>query len=456
MTKYAECAICGYLISIPDDANAVDYLCPIDLVPLTASPGTYIKRFGVAPDYLEIADDAFITLHGEARTGKIVTLACENWYPTHHAPLGIKALNDPGYISSTLATAPGATRKIRMYSVGDGIRQKGEQAAGYTQGDTTHNGVMSNITLVTKNATWVQAVPWRLVVDISVGDVTGQYTIYLPSFKIDTYESMRFWLTNDGACYYGSAGESGFEHWGAGPSEATEDLTANVAAGNNVVCPVLDTTGFYIGDKARLEDDNNAEWDRITAIVLNTSITIAHLDYGYTTVANAKVRKVNCVRSPYGVRNMRRGMGRICCLKAGMPGGISVHYAFPFTQDPVSPLKVALVFCGSINNLTSKTVRMRLQYIPTGPGDNALGEEWGEMKYITVTPGAIAGDFVETLFTGGFEVPASEILNKKAIQLQLVRMGDDVVNDTYTGCFLLVAVIIGMTAKHFGADMRMD
>ena len=455
MTKYAECVTCGYLIAIPDDANAGDYLCPTDLVPLTASTGIR-KRFGVIPDYLEIADDAFITLHGNARTSKIVTFACENWYPTHHPPFGIKALNDPGYISSTLTTAPGATRKMRMYSVGDGIHEKGEQAAGYTAGDTTHNGVMSNITLVTKNAAWVQATPWRLVLDISVGDVTGHYTIYLPSFKMDTYESMRFWITNDGATYYGSAGECDFKHWAAGPSEATEDITLDVAAGNNVVCPVLDTTGFYIGDKARLEDDNNAEWDRIAAIVVNTSITIAHLDYGYTMAANAKIKKTNCVRSPYGTTNMRRGMGRMCCLKSSVANGIAGHYPFPFTQDPNSPLKVALVFCGSIDNPTSETVRMRLQYVPTGPGGNALSDEWGGMKYITVTPGATAGDFVETLFTGGFEVPAIEIHDKKAIQLQLVRMGDDAVNDTYTGCFLLVAVLVGITEKHFGPDMRMD
>ena len=455
MTKYAECSVCGYAIAIPDDADAGDYLCPTDLVPLVASMGTYIKRFGVTPDYLEIEDDGFLTLHGDARTSKVVTFACEDWYPTHHPPLGVKRLADPGYISSTLTTPPGANRKMRLYSVGDGIHQKGEQAAGWTAGDTTHDGVMSNITLVTKNSSWIQATPWTMVLDISVGDVIGQYTIYLPSFKMDSYESMRFWITNDGAAYYGSSGECSFRHWAAGPSEATEDLTLGVATGDNVVCPVLDTTGFYIGDKARLEDDNNAEWDRITAIVVNTSITIAHLDHTYTTVANAKVRKVNCVRSPYGTTNMRRGMGRMCCLRSSVANGISGHYAFPFTQDPASPLKVALVFSGSINNPTSETVRMRLQYIPTGPGDNALSEEWGDMKYITITPGVIAGDFVEVLFADGFEVPASDVLGKKAIQLQLVRMGDDPVNDTYTGCLLLVAVLVGMTERYLGADMRL-
>ena len=313
---------------------------------------------------------------------------------------------------------------------------------------------MSRITVSTKNATWDQATPWRLVLNISLGSVTGQYTIYLPPFKMDTYESIHFWVANDGATYYGSSGECDYEHWGAGESEATEDLTADVAAGNNIVCPVSDTTGFYVGDKARLEDDNNAEWNRITAIVTNTSITIAHLNYPYTAAANAKVIKVNCIQSPYGVRNMRRSMGRICCLDAAVPSGIAAHYPFPFTQDPISPLKVALVFCGSINNPSSETIRMQLQYLPTGPGDNAFSDEWGEKKYITVTPGATAGDFVETLFTDGFEVPASEILNKKAIQLKLVRMGDDPL-DTYTGCFLLVAVLIGMTERYFGPDMRM-
>ena len=410
--------------------------------------------YGNPPDFIEIDDDGFLTLHGDARTSKIVTYACEDWYPTHHNPLGIKALVDPGYISSTLTTPPDNARRIRIWGVGDGVHRKGEQRAAWDTGDTTHDAAMSFIEIRTTSVDWSQDTEWRLEIDIAEGDVTGHYTIYLPPFDLDIYSSICLWITKDGATYYGSTGECSFKHWAAGPSEATEDLTSDVTAGDSVVCPVADTTGFYIGDKARLEDDNNAEWDRITAIDTNTSITIAHLDYGYTTAANAKIKKINCVRSPYGIKNMRRGMGRICCLKEDVPSGVAAHYAFPFTQDPDSPLKVALVFCGDIDNPTSKTVRMRLQYIPTGPGDNCLSDEWGEMKYITVTPGAKAGDFVETLFTGGFEVPASEILNKKAVQLQIVRMGDSV-NDTYNGCLLMVAVLVGMTEEHLGADLRM-
>lgn len=407
------------------------------------------------PENFDLAEDGFLTLHGDARMSKIVTYACENWYVTHHAPLEIKALADPGYVSSTLTTQPDANRRIRIYGAGEGIHEKGEQGSGWSAGDTTHDGVMSRVSLATKNASWEQATPWRLVLNISVGKVTGQITIYLPSFKMDKYEMLHFWITDDGASYYGSSGECRFEHWAAGASKATEDLTSNVTAGDSIVCLVGDTTSFYVGDKVQVEDYSNAEWDRITAIILNTSVTINHLAHSYTTAANAKITKVNCVQSPYGVRNMRRGMGRICCFKENVPSGVAAHYAFPFSQDPNSPLKVALVFCGIIDNPTFETVRIRLQYVPTGPGDNAFSKNYGEMQYITVIPGAKAGDFVETLFTGGFEVPANEILNKKAIQLQIVRTGDDVINDTYEGCLLLVAAIIGMTEKQLGADQRM-
>ena len=30
MTKYAKCSVCGYVIAIPDDKNASDYVCPND------------------------------------------------------------------------------------------------------------------------------------------------------------------------------------------------------------------------------------------------------------------------------------------------------------------------------------------------------------------------------------------------------------------------------------------
>jgi len=30
MTKYAKCAVCGYVIAIPDDKSASDYVCPND------------------------------------------------------------------------------------------------------------------------------------------------------------------------------------------------------------------------------------------------------------------------------------------------------------------------------------------------------------------------------------------------------------------------------------------
>ena len=30
MTKYAKCAVCGYVIAIPDDKNSDDYVCPND------------------------------------------------------------------------------------------------------------------------------------------------------------------------------------------------------------------------------------------------------------------------------------------------------------------------------------------------------------------------------------------------------------------------------------------
>ena len=414
----------------------------------------YPRKIGKGSDYIEVADDGFLTLHGEARTSIIRTYACENWYTTHHNALGIKVLANPGYISSTLSTQPDANRAIRIVGLGDGINLKGEQGTGWTPGDTTHDAIQSYLTIATKNTTWEQTSDWRVVLDITTGDVTGKMIVYLPPFKLDAYEKLHFWITGDGATYCGGRGECRFTCFGAGPTETNELLTGDVSSGDNIVCPVSDTTGFYIGDKVRLEDDDDEEWDRIIDIISNTSIKVGHLDYDYTQVKNAIIKKYKCVETPYGATHMRRGMGRLCCLRAGVPSGIAMHYAFPFTQDPNSPLKIAVVFVGSIDNPTSKTVKMRLQYIPTGPGDNAFSEEYGDMDYITVTPAATAGDFVETLFTNGFTVPAHKIQNKKAIQFQLARMGDDA-SDTYTGCLLLVAILVGMTEQYIGADMRL-
>ncbi|MCE7738375.1 MAG: hypothetical protein GPJ50_03260 [Candidatus Heimdallarchaeota archaeon] len=434
------------------------YATDIDVLFKCSTAGVwefYPRKIGKGNDYIEVASDGFLTLHGEARTSRITTYACENWYTTHHDSLGVKVLADPGYISSTLTTPPDINRLLRLVGVGEGIHLKGEQSNSWSAGDTTHDAVYSYITVATRNTTWEQASSWRLEIEIAVGDVTGKMTLYLPPFKLDAYEKLHFWITNDGASYCGGRGECKFTCFGAGSTDVDEILTGDISKGDNVVCPVSDTTGFYIGDKARLEDDNHSEWDRITDIIINTSIKVEHLDYDYTQVANAKIKKYKCVETPYGVHHMRRGIGRLCCLRAEVPSGIAGHYAFPFTQDPISPMKVAVVFTGDIDNPTSETIRLRLQYVPTGPGDNALSDEWGKMKYITVTPGAKAGDFVETLFTGGFEIPASEILNKKAVQLQLVRMGDDSINDTYTGCLLVVAILIGLTEKYIGADMRL-
>lgn len=431
----------------------------LELAEGTVAP---VDELGTPPDYIEVAGDGFLTLHGDARTSGITTLACENWYPTHHNPLGIKEIADGGTYPLDVSELEekGSAKRILIYGVGEGIHCKlkaDSNAASpwWSIKDKTHEAVMSFIELYPQwGDSWEQTTPCKIKINIAVGDVTGWVTIYLPSFSLDSEERLVLCITDDGATYYGYGGGCTFEHFAAGPSAAEENLTSDVAAGDSVVCPVADTTGFFIGGKARLVDDNNAEWTRITAIITNTSITVAHLDYGYTTAANVKIKKVNCTRTTYGAANMRRGMGRICCLPPDVPSGVSGHLAFPFSIDLSAPLRVALVIAGKNSNPGSKTVRMRLQYVPTGPGDNALSEQWGKMRYINVTPALVAGDFVETLFTGGFVVPSSEILNKKAIQLQVCRMGDDAVNDTYEGCIYLVAVLIGTTQKHFGYDYR--
>jgi len=51
MTKYAKCSVCGYVIAIPDDKSASDYVCPNDGYTLTnatkAEYDAYVGKYNI-------------------------------------------------------------------------------------------------------------------------------------------------------------------------------------------------------------------------------------------------------------------------------------------------------------------------------------------------------------------------------------------------------------------------
>jgi hypothetical protein len=68
-----------------------------------------------------------------------------------------------------------------------------------------------------------------------------------------------------------------------------QTLQNNESAGSSVVIEIASTTGFAISDEVKIVDDNGEETATVTAVVVNTSITVDSLTNSYTTAASAKV-----------------------------------------------------------------------------------------------------------------------------------------------------------------------
>jgi len=75
MTKYAKCSVCGYVIAIPDDKSASDYICPSDGNTLTnatkAEYDAYVGKYNIltkTSDYTASGGDCVLV---DASSGNV-------------------------------------------------------------------------------------------------------------------------------------------------------------------------------------------------------------------------------------------------------------------------------------------------------------------------------------------------------------------------------------------------
>lgn len=391
----------------------------------------------------------YLIFEGEERYVDMKAFTSFDVCPTHHAPLEITALADPGYISSTLTDAPDANRYLRIRAINGGLLVKGLQKNVYVQGDTTSVGGVIKIVISTKNASWTQATAWTLIIDITTGSVTGQFTIYCPPFNLGAYEEIRFFVTDDGATYY-SRERCGFNDFMCGSVAAEEMTTNNLTAGVNVVCNVVSTTGFYVGSKVFVSDSENSEWGRIKSIITDTSITIISLSNSYTTEHSSKLEMVVTTRTAI-ISVVHRNVGKFFRLPAGVKSGVTLQFGIPHHIDKTEPLKLGLQYLSKSANAAEQVIKLRLQYdCIKYMGSYPVSNQFGTLKYTTFTPGVTADINAVVSLP---EIPVSDWVEdgypKNAHAMQVVRLGNDS-EDTYTGDIDIVAILYLMKSDRLG------
>lgn len=402
----------------------------------------------------KLISDLPISLTGDGRYVNLMPFTSLDIFSTHHAPLEITALADPGYISCTLTDKPGAQRHISICTIDGGIHVKGRQKSnietGYTQGNTTAAGTVTLICLNTKNDTWTQTTPWSLIINITTGSVTGQFTIHCPAFTLDIYDHIEFYVTNDGATYY-SKGSYGFNDFVSGTTTAEELITNDsLTAGSNVVCNVVDTTGFHVGNKVFVSDSADSEWSRIKSLIENTSITITSLTNNYTKVNGAKLNIINTTRTaPLSV--VHRNIGKFFRFLPGVKSGMTLQFGIPHHIDPTEPLKIAFQYIARSANAEEQVVKLRTQYICSKIyGSCPISDQFATLSYSTFTPTATA-DIMNVAILP--EIPITDWVEngtpRRAHTMQFCRLGDDDA-DTYTGSIDIVAVLYIMKSNKFG------
>lgn len=402
----------------------------------------------------KLISDIPLSLTGDGRYVNLIPFTSMDIFPTHHSPLEITALADPGYISCTLTNKPNANRHISISTIDGGIHVKGRQksdiGAGYTQGNTTAAGTTTLICLNTKNASWTQATDWTLIIDIATGNVTGQFTIHCPAFTLDIYDHIEFYITNDGATYY-SKESYGFNDFVCGTTPADELITNDsLTAGSNVVCNVASTTGFHVGNKVSVSDSEDSEWTRIKSLIENTSITLTSLTNNYTKVNGAKLEIINTTRTAH-LSVVHRNIGKFFRFLPGVKSGMTLQFGIPYHIDSTEPLKIAFQYIARSANAGEQVAKMRTQYICSTINESLpISDQFATLKYSTFVPVA-AADIMNVAMLP--EVPISEWVEngtpRRAHTMQFCRLGDDD-EDTYTGSIDIVGIIYVLKSDELG------
>jgi hypothetical protein len=349
--------------------------------------------------------------------------------------MAITALADET-IPTTLTSEPDLNRRVEIFGIGSGYNLKARQSNTFTLGETLTESEATIVRISTKNASWTQTSQWRLTLNISSGEFTGKFTVYLPIFKLDIYSDLYLWITNDGASYFGGSCECSFDNFAAGHSDATEDLTSDISAGSNVVCVVADTTGFYLGDKVYLKDTDNDEWCRIKAISTNTSITVDSLAFNYTS---ASINKDIVIKTPGYRRKSRRSLINYPSMVSDSNVGVTTQMGLPHSKDDDENIKVLIQYMGSSDNATNKKIKIRLQYLPLPIGDvcEPSNEKGTVLNGFLTPPTTAYTHYYESIFS----ISASDFGTAHAVAFQIVRLGADA-EDEYAGDLIIIAVLI--------------
>lgn len=385
---------------------------------------------------------------GAGRPVILHALSSDKLHPSHHNPLEITSLAaSAGITVDGMDTAPATNRRIEVVGIDGGINVKGRLINAYTRYDTTAKAKVIKIKLTTTNATWTQATQWRITLDIASGDdIIGDFTIHMPPFNIDQYNDLEVYVTKDGSTY----ALRGIQHFCtsvAGSVAATEPMLNNESAGSDVVIDVTSTTGFYVGNKCLVSDDNNNEFARIKSISLNSSITVNSISNNYTTAANAKLDIIDYTKTAIP-RQIQRGMMSVYVLLPSINSGIIGQLPIPHSIDTSEDIGITLQYLPTTNNAGNATVRFRLQYLVKGIGvDIPDSYQYGTSLFSTLTPPATKVNALHILGS----IPAAIHSGKHALSVKLVREGIDAL-DTYTGDIKVIAIIFSWRDKQLGYE----
>lgn len=404
-------------------------------------------RFGDVDHCSYFESDGKFHFKGDARPIILYAMDSNSLTPSHHNPLEVTALDaNAGISTGGLDTPVSANRIIGCIGVDSGINVKGRLSNSYVNLDVISESLYIKICVCTKNATWVQASQWRVILKIATGPVTGDFTIYMPTFNLAQYDSFEVFIAKDGSSYAVLGGRY-FHLSVAGTIAATEPMLNNVSAGPNIVVDVASTTKFYPGNKAFISDDLNSEFARIKSVVLDSSITLNSIANNYTMANNAKLEIIPYTRTA-SYRQVQRGMFGLYVLKSGINSGVIGQLAIPHTIDETEDIGMALQFLPTENNAGSATVRFRVQYIIKALGDDVPDSyQYGTSLYSTLTPPAVKGNQLHTLGA----IPAAIHSGKHILSIKLVREGIDGL-DTYIGDIKIIAIVFSRYDKQLGYE----
>ncbi|MFH0924245.1 MAG: LamG-like jellyroll fold domain-containing protein [bacterium] len=101
-------------------------------------------------------------------------------------------------------------------------------------------------------------------------------------------------------------------------------LTNNESTGTSVTIELANTQDLTIGDRIEIEDDDNWETTTITAVTLNTSITVNTLANFYTTAKGATVNKWHYFETCF--EGVEDGVHQFRFVQNGATAGVSTVY----------------------------------------------------------------------------------------------------------------------------------